>query len=65
MKNTNITGTTNYNQLVTLKEFMNYLGVKDRRCGRKHYSNYLAALGKADNLPLLRTDIQRLDGNCI
>lgn len=63
MKNSKQTNITN--RIITLKQFMQYIGLKNRASGRKHYNNYLAAVGKPDCMPLTNIDLFKLDGKTL
>ena len=49
-------------KFITKKQFKVYLGFKNNKTVKKHYLNYLFAVGKKENLLLTNFDIFKIDG---
>lgn len=59
--------TTNFHKtddvkFISKKQFKIYLGFKNSKTVKKHYENYLFAVGKPTNLILTNFDIFKIDG---
>lgn len=62
LNETTITISPDRIRFLTLKEFQNYCGLRDRTSARKRYNDYLFTIGKPGHLKLSNYDIYKIDG---